>query len=56
MAAVFARLPIPPIPSANIEAWFTTMDFWFIASVITGERQKVATVIATLDPNGLPIV
>ena len=51
VAAVYARLPVPPVPSSNIEAWFTTMDFWFVACGITAEKQKVATVIAALDPN-----
>ncbi|XP_017471481.1 PREDICTED: uncharacterized protein LOC108362847 [Rhagoletis zephyria] len=51
VAAVYARLPVPPMASANIEAWFTTMDFWFTASGINTDKQKTATVLATLDPN-----
>lgn len=49
-AAVYARLPIPTMSSNNIEAWFTSMDFWFTASGITSDKQKVATVFAALDP------
>ncbi|XP_017481737.1 PREDICTED: uncharacterized protein LOC108370838 [Rhagoletis zephyria] len=53
IAVVYARLPIPPMSSTNIEAWFTSMDFWFAASGITAEKQKTATVLAALDPNVL---
>lgn len=51
VAVVYARLPLPPIASSNIESWFTTMDFWFSASGITADKQKMATVLAAMDPN-----
>ncbi|XP_036347621.1 uncharacterized protein LOC118757000 [Rhagoletis pomonella] len=53
IAVVYARLPIPPMASTNIEAWFTSMEFWFTASGITADKQKTATVLAALDPNVL---
>lgn len=51
IAVVYARLPVPQMSSCNIEAWFTTMDFWFTASGINTDRQKTATILAALDPN-----
>lgn len=51
VAVVYARLPVPPMSNTNIEAWFTTMDFWFTASGITTDKQKTATILAALDPN-----
>ncbi|XP_017487668.1 PREDICTED: uncharacterized protein LOC108376018 [Rhagoletis zephyria] len=38
------------MPSNNIEAWFTSMDFWFTASGITSDKQQAETVFAALDP------
>ncbi|XP_017472372.1 PREDICTED: uncharacterized protein LOC108363507 [Rhagoletis zephyria] len=40
VAVVYARLPVPTISSTNIEAWLTTMDFWFTASGITTAKEK----------------
>ena len=51
VATVYARLPIPQMCNTNIEAWFTTMDFWFTASGISADKQKTATILAALDPN-----
>lgn len=51
VSVVYARLPVPQMTSCNIEAWFTTMDFWFTASGITADRQKTATILAALDPS-----
>ena len=51
VATVYARLPIPKMCNTNIEAWFTTMDFWFTASGISADKQKTATILAALDPN-----
>lgn len=51
VSVVYARLPVPQMCNTNIEAWFTTMDFWFTASGITVDRQKTATVLAALNPN-----
>lgn len=51
VSAVYARLPFPQMCNTNIEAWFTTMDFWFTASGITSDKQKAATVLAALSPN-----
>lgn len=51
VSVVYAGLSVPPMHSTNIEAWFTTMDFWFAASGITTDKQKTATVLAALDPN-----
>lgn len=50
VSVVYARLPLPQMASANIDSWFTTMDFWFTASGITADKQKTATVLAALDP------
>ncbi|XP_067619883.1 uncharacterized protein [Eurosta solidaginis] len=49
-AVIYARLPVPAMSSSNIEAWFTSMDFWFTASGIRSDKQKAATVFAALDP------
>lgn len=51
VSAVYARLPVPQMSNSNIEAWFTTMDFWFTASGIVADKQKTATILAALDPN-----
>lgn len=51
VSVVYARLPVPQMSNTNIEAWFTTMDFWFTASGIGADKQKMATVLAALDPN-----
>lgn len=51
ISAVYARLPVPQMTNSNIEAWFTTMDFWFTASGIVADKQKTATVLAALNPN-----
>lgn len=51
VSVVYARLPVPQMTNTNIEAWFTTMEFWFTASGITADRQKMATVLAALSPN-----
>lgn len=51
VALVYARLPVPQMSNTNIEAWFTTMDFWFTASGIVADKQKTATILAALDPN-----
>lgn len=51
VSAVYARLPVPQVSNTNIEAWFTTMDFWFTASGIVADKQKTATILAALDPN-----
>ncbi|XP_075155997.1 uncharacterized protein LOC142229322 [Haematobia irritans] len=51
VSVLYARLPVPQMSNTNIEAWFTTMDFWFTASGIVADKQKTATVLAALDPN-----
>lgn len=51
VSVVYARLPVPQMSNTNIEAWFTTMDFWFTASGIAADKQKTATILAALDPN-----
>lgn len=48
---VFARLPMPTVTNTNIEAWFISMEYWFIASGITADRQQFSTVLAAIDPN-----
>ena len=51
ISVIYARLPIPQMSHTNIEAWFTTMDFWFTASDIVADKQKTATILAALNPN-----
>lgn len=51
VSAIYARLPVPPMSSNNIDAWFISMDFWFTASGIVADKQKTATILAALDPN-----
>lgn len=51
ISVVHSRLPNPPMSSSNIEAWFTTMDFRFIASGIMSDEQKATTVLSALQPN-----
>ena len=51
ISVIYARLPIPQMSHTNIEAWFTTMDFWFTASGIVADKQKTATILAALNPN-----
>ena len=51
ISVIHARLPIPQMSHTNIEAWFTTMDFWFTASGIVADKQKTATILAALNPN-----
>lgn len=49
----YARVPMPVVSNTNIEAWFTSMDFWFTASGIFDDTQRHATVLAAIDPNVL---
>ena len=51
ISVIYARLPIPQMYHTNIEAWFTTMDFWLTASGIVADKQKTATILAALNPN-----
>ena len=51
ISVIHARLPIPQMSHTNIEAWFTTMDFWFTASGIVADKQKTATILAALNPD-----
>lgn len=56
IAVVYARLPVPQMSSCNIEACFTTMDFWLTASGITTDRQKTTTILAALDPSNIATI
>lgn len=38
LSVVYTRLTIPPMSSDNIEAWFTAVDFWFIAGEIMPDK------------------
>lgn len=49
----YARMPMPTVTNTNIEAWFTSMDYWFDASGIFSERQRSSTILAAIDPNVL---
>lgn len=50
---MYARLPMPTVTNTNIEAWFTSMEYWFDASGITADRQRFSTILAAIDPNVL---
>lgn len=50
---IYARLPMPTVLNTNIEAWFTSMEYWFTASGINADRQRFATILAAIDPNVL---
>lgn len=50
---IYARLPMPTVTNTNIEAWFTSMEYWFDASGITADRQRFSTILAAIDPNVL---
>lgn len=49
----YARVRMPTVTNTNIEAWFTSMDYWFIASGITADQQRFSTILAAIDPNVL---
>ena len=51
ISVIYSRLPVPPMSSANIDAWFISMDIWFTASGIIADKQKTATILAALDRN-----
>ena len=51
ISVIYARLSVPQMSHTYIEAWFTTMDFWFTASGIVADKQKTATILAALNPN-----
>lgn len=47
------RIPMPTMTDCNIEAFFYSLEFWFMASGITKDTRKFVTVCATLPPNKL---
>lgn len=52
--AIYARIPLPQLNPADIEAWFMSLDYWFPASGIHNDRKKFNTVLASLEPGVLP--
>lgn len=44
---------MPTISNTNIEAWFSSMDYWFSASGIFDDGQRSDTILASIDPNVL---
>ncbi|XP_036347540.1 uncharacterized protein LOC118756910 [Rhagoletis pomonella] len=51
-----ARIPMPRITPNDMDAWFTSVDYWFRACNMRSDAQRYYHVMATLDPLTLPTI
>ncbi|XP_018795648.1 PREDICTED: uncharacterized protein LOC108973082 [Bactrocera latifrons] len=52
----YERIPMPRITPNDMDAWFTSVDYWFKACNMNSDAQRYYHVMATLDPLTLPTI
>lgn len=48
--SAYPRLPIPTMSDTGIDAYFMSLDYWFLASGVTNDFRKFNTVMAQVPP------
>lgn len=48
--SAYPRLPIPTMTESGIDAYFFSLDYWFLASGVTNDSRKFNTVLAQVPP------
>lgn len=51
--SAYPRLPIPIMTESGIDAYFMSLEYWFLASGITNDGRKFNTVMAQVQPTKL---
>lgn len=48
--SAYPRLPIPTMTESGIDAYFMSLEYWFLASGVTNDARKFNTVMAQVPP------
>lgn len=51
--SAYPRLPIPTLTETGIDAYFMSLEYWFLASGVTNDSRKFNTVMAQVPPTKL---